>query len=189
MSFTYGIGLRRLVPDDAPVLNADATEDVCFSIQSQLATWSLRFAEICPAGTDTLTGTADGPFVIVFEEHMVGGMGTITAEQQAHAEQVLTGWGSLPNSIELPGITADILIPNLPGDEGPWMDQLAWHQPLEQADFHFGRKMWIGSLDATLAVLEQHLAEADADRQEMLADLVEQMALAKRLDLAFTFRF
>ena len=195
MSFTYGIGLQRIVPADAPCWNCNAVEDLVNLIQVQLDEPEWLARELFPAGSQTLTGSSQSPFACIWADVDVAGLDRrVPAGLLALAPGVFEEFGSVPSAFDFPGSPADILVPNWPPagedeDPSPRRTMLKCAQPLTGAEKILGRPTTIGSLLATLGVLEEQRGSASPEEQEIIDEMLRPMRVARRYDLFFSFRF
>ena len=196
MTYSYHIGLRHIVKEDAPFWNCNSIEDVGNEIQRELDLTEFKAREIFKANEETILGTNDKVFTCIWMESDIGGVepdNSVPDGLLELAPQILEEFGTAPNKCGLPGVHSDILVPNLPKlDESPFTDSLNWHRNFNCRNLEmFGReKMSLGSLNAGIEAIELALSEGTVEPEFVVItkQILSKMKLAQKYDLFFTFR-
>jgi len=198
MGFTYHIGIRHIVLEDAPVLNGNAFEDACGGIQTHLNMNKFLARELFYPNEQTCGGTQDSVFACFWSGPMAQGIyPQLPPGLSEHAEMIMSESWSEPYSIELPG-QCDILVPNLPSiNDSMMMNHLnhSYQLPEYKVSPHtkvFGKeKILMKSLNAEIEVIEARLAEGSylGEDKDGIERVLEKLKLAKEFSLFVTFRY
>lgn len=190
MSIVHQIGLRGILPPEAPCDNCNAVEDFGAAIQLFYESDTFMVRELFAANTQVREGTPTAPFSYAWR-----GLETAGIEQTPPdglldlAPKLLRDSGSLPYSFDMPGVSVDILVPNIArASDSPRMDLLETTYELDEANYFLGRVVNVGSLNAMIDALEDDRRETtDDERREMLGELLAPMRIAQQYSLFFTF--
>jgi len=198
MSYSYHIGVRHIIEKNAPFWNANAIEDAVFALQDFYNMPQFSAVELFHANELTNAGTTDKTFACTWQgQSAAGPLFNISSELRDHASDILSSVYFAPNAFELPGLTCNILVPNVPEVyESPFENQLALVQDLPEfaGCLHqevYGRdKVLVGSLDAQIETLELAIGDGVySDFADVADHVLVKMKLAQKLKLFFTFRF